>query len=162
MKPPFVTGLGYDVHRFSEGIPLRLCGVTIPFDKGLEAHSDGDVALHALCDALLGALALGDIGKLFPPNDDKFKGVDSTLLLEEVVNRVKKEGYNIANVDITIIAEAPKILPYNPIMKQAIATILGNDVLISIKATTNEKLGFTGRKEGIAALATTLLYHTQE
>lgn len=152
------TGIGYDVHRLASGRKLRLCGVEIPFHLGLEAHSDGDVAIHALCDALLGAAALGDIGKLFPPSAPQYKDADSRDLLKEVVGLLHQKGFTPGNVDITIIAEEPKIGPYVPQMRSVLSLVLGSEVLISIKATTNERLGFAGRQEGIAALATCLLY----
>ena len=125
---------------------------------GLEAHSDGDVALHALCDALLGAAALGDIGYHFPPSDDSYKGIDSRILLERVAALIASEGWSIGNIDLVIIAQAPKMLPYIEAMKASIAAILGKEVRISIKATTTEHLGYIGRKEGIAAQAVALLY----
>lgn len=156
-KIPFTTGIGYDVHRLEKGLPCRLCGVDIPFEKGFVAHSDGDVALHALCDALLGASNLGDIGHLFPPSDPQFKGVNSLILLKVVAEKVQEAGFDIGNVDIVIIAERPKIAPHLGAMKETLASILGEEVQISIKATTNEKLGFAGREEGIASFATCLL-----
>lgn len=161
-KLPFAVGLGYDVHRLKEGIPLRLCGVTIPFHKGLDAHSDGDVALHALCDALLGALALGDIGKHFPPNDDTYKNINSCQLLQQVVLMIREKGYAVGNVDLTILAEKPKIMKHIPAMQEALQPILGVGVPISIKATTNEQLGFVGREEGIAAHAVALVYRVDD
>lgn len=158
MKCPFSVGIGYDVHKFAPNIPLVICGVTIPYEMGLEAHSDGDVALHALADALLGAAALGDIGKHFPPNDMAYKGIDSRLLLQRVVALLHQETWQIANVDIVIIAQAPKMAPHIEDMRRSLAQILGEEVRISVKATTTEHLGFTGRKEGIAAQATALIY----
>lgn len=158
MSCPFSVGTGFDVHRLAVGYPLRICGVEIPYEMGLEAHSDGDVALHALCDALLGAAALGDIGYHFPPSDNNYKGIDSRILLERVASLVASEDWSIGNIDLVIIAQAPKMLPYIEAMKESIAAILGKEVRISIKATTTEHLGYTGRKEGIAAQAVALLY----
>lgn len=152
------TGLGYDVHRLVEGRELWLCGIRLPHEKGLLGHSDADVALHALCDALLGAAALGDIGKHFPPSDDRYKGIDSKILLERCVVMVRENGYEIGNVDITICAERPKINPHIAEMRKCVADVMQipcEDV--SIKATTTEKLGFTGREEGISAYATALI-----
>lgn len=152
------TGLGYDVHRLVEGRELWLCGVRLEHTRGLLGHSDADVAIHALCDALLGAAALGDIGHLFPDNDPQYKGIDSKILLREVVRRIGSEGWMVQNADVIIIAQAPKIAPHIPQMRETLAAILGiptGDV--SVKATTTERLGFEGRKEGISALATALL-----
>ena len=151
-------GQGYDVHRLVEGRDLWLCGVKIDHTLGLLGHSDADVALHALSDAILGALALRDIGYHFPDTDPKYKGADSKLLLAEVIGMIKARGYEIGNVDVTICAERPKINPHIPEMTSVVARILetaeGN---VSIKATTTEKLGFTGRQEGISAYAVALL-----
>ncbi|MDO4722766.1 2-C-methyl-D-erythritol 2,4-cyclodiphosphate synthase [Porphyromonas circumdentaria] len=158
MNVPFSVGIGYDVHRLASGIPLKICGVEIDYEMGLEAHSDGDVGLHALSDALLGAAALGDIGYHFPPSDNTYKGIDSKVLLEKVVALLHKEQWGIGNVDIVIIAQAPKLAPYITSMREILSRILGEGVQVSVKATTTEHLGFTGRKEGIAALATVLLY----
>lgn len=152
------TGLGYDVHRLVEGRELWLCGVRLEHTRGLLGHSDADVAIHALCDALLGAAALGDIGHLFPDNDPQYKGIDSKILLREVVRRIGSEGWTVQNVDVTIIAQAPKIAPHIPQMRETLAAILGIPTAdVSVKATTTERLGFEGRKEGISALATALL-----
>ena len=151
-------GHGYDVHRFAEGDFITLGGVRIAHHHGLLAHSDGDVVLHALSDALLGAAALGDIGKLFPDTDPAFKGADSRALLREAWRRIQAKGYTLGNVDVTIIAQAPKMLPHIPQMRVFIAEDLGchmDDV--NVKATTTEKLGFTGRGEGIACEAVALL-----
>lgn len=135
-----------------------LGGVAVPYEQGLIAHSDGDVVLHALCDALLGALALGDIGQLYPDNDDKFENIDSRILLRDVYKRVTDMGYVVGNIDITIIAQVPKMLPYEPQMRANIASDLSVDMSqVSVKATTTEKLGFVGRKEGIACEAVVLL-----
>ena len=152
------VGQGYDVHRFNEGDHIILGGVTIPYEKGLEAHSDGDVVLHALADAILGAAALGDIGKHFPDTDPAFKGADSRVLLRHVYQVVEDKGYKLINADITIIAQAPKMLPHVPEMRANIAADLKVDVdFINVKATTTEKLGFEGRKEGIAVQAVVLI-----
>ncbi|MDG6882089.1 2-C-methyl-D-erythritol 2,4-cyclodiphosphate synthase [Phocoenobacter uteri] len=151
-------GHGFDVHAFGSDNPLIIGGVTIPYDKGFIAHSDGDVALHALTDALLGAVALGDIGKLFPDTDPQFKGADSRGLLIEAYQQVREQGYKVGNVDVTIIAQAPKMRPYIDQMRQTIAEDLQCDVMqVNVKATTTEKLGFTGRGEGIACEAVALL-----
>ena len=150
-------GHGFDVHAFSEQGPLIIGGVTIPYEKGFLAHSDGDVALHALTDALLGAAALGDIGKLFPDTDPAYKGANSRGLLIEAYRQVQETGYKVGNVDVTIIAQAPKMRPYIDQMRQAIAEDLGCDISqVNVKATTTEKLGFTGRQEGIACEAVAL------
>jgi len=152
------VGMGYDVHRFNDGDHIILGGVKIPYEKGLEAHSDGDVVLHALADAILGAAALGDIGKHFPDTDPNFKGADSRVLLRHVYNIVKEKGYKLVNADVTIIAQAPKMLPHVPDMRANIAADLEIDVdFINVKATTTEKLGFEGRKEGIAVQAVVLI-----
>ena len=152
------VGMGYDVHRFNDGDHIILGGVKIPYEKGLEAHSDGDVVLHALADAILGAAALGDIGKHFPDTDPNFKGADSRVLLRHVYNIVKEKGYKLINADVTIIAQAPKMLPHVPGMHANIAADLETDVdFINVKATTTEKLGFEGRKEGIAVQAVVLI-----
>ena len=152
------VGQGYDVHRFKEGGDVILGGVKIPYEQGLEAHSDGDVVLHALCDALLGAAALGDIGKHFPDTDPEFKGADSRVLLRHVYGIVQEKGYRLVNADITIIAQAPKMAPYITAMCSNIADDLKMEVdCINVKATTTEKLGFEGRKEGIAVQAIALI-----
>ena len=152
------VGMGYDVHRFKEGGDVILGGVKIDYEQGLEAHSDGDVVLHALCDALLGAAALGDIGKHFPDTDPEFKGADSRVLLRHVYRIVQDKGYVLVNADITIIAQAPKMAPYIVAMCVNIAADLNIDVdCINVKATTTEKLGFEGRKEGIAVQAVVLI-----
>lgn len=151
-------GQGYDVHKLTENRDLILCGVKIPYEKGLLGHSDADVALHALSDALLGAAALGDIGKHFPDTDERFKGADSMMLLKEVVRLITEKGYVISNVDITIIAQRPKIGGYIEEMRQNVATALSVAIdAVSVKATTTEKLGFEGRGEGISAMAVALL-----
>ena len=152
------VGMGYDVHRFNDGDHIILGGVKIPYEKGLEAHSDGDVVLHALADAILGAAALGDIGKHFPDTDPEFKGADSRVLLRHVYKIVQEKGYHLVNADITIIAQAPKMLPHVPGMRTNIAEDLQVDIdFINVKATTTEKLGFEGRKEGIAVQAVVLI-----
>ena len=152
------VGQGYDVHRFCEGEFIILGGVTIPYEKGLEAHSDGDVVLHALSDALLGAAALGDIGKHFPDTDPAFKGADSRVLLRHVYQVVQDKGYKLVNADITIIAQAPKMSPHTAAMCQNIADDLNVSLdCINVKATTTEQLGFEGLKEGIAVQAIVLI-----
>ena len=158
MKIPRI-GHGYDVHRLTPGRRLILGGVNIPYEKGLLGHSDADVLAHAISDALLGAAALGDIGHLFPDNDDRFLGADSMLLLTEVCRVVRKAGYEIGNIDATVLAQAPKLAPHIADMRQNIAKACGVDVShISVKATTEEKLGFTGSGEGMAAHAVALIY----
>lgn len=152
------VGQGYDVHRFGDGDSIILGGVTIPYTQGLIAHSDGDVVLHALSDAILGAAALGDIGKHFPDTDPQFKGADSRVLLRHVYKVVQDKGYKLINADITIIAQAPKMSPHTAAMCQNIADDLQVAVdCINVKATTTEKLGFEGRKEGIAVQAVVLI-----
>ena len=152
------VGQGYDVHRFNDGDHIILGGVKIPYEQGLEAHSDGDVVLHALCDALLGAAALGDIGKHFPDTDPEFKGADSRALLRHVYKIVQEQGYNLGNADITIVAQAPKMASYIAGMCGNIAADLQVEInQVNVKATTTEKLGFEGRKEGIAVHAVVLI-----
>lgn len=152
------VGQGYDVHALAEGLRLVLCGIEVEHTKGCVAHSDGDVAIHALCDALLGALALGDIGKLFPDSDAKYKGIDSTKLLSVVVDIIKDKGYSISNVDITIAMQKPKLRPYIDSMRERLAEVIGIGAdRVSVKATTTEKLGFEGREEGVSATAVALL-----
>ena len=147
-------GMGYDVHRLVEGRRLILGGVDVTYEKGLLGHSDADVLLHAVSDAILGAAALGDIGTHFPDTDERFKGADSGKLLEEVVRLVRAEGYAIGNVDATIVAQAPKLLPHIPRMRENIARMLGVAVGdVNVKATTEERLGFTGSGEGMSAYA---------
>ena len=151
-------GHGFDVHAFGEDRPLIIGGVEVPYHTGFIAHSDGDVALHALTDALLGAAALGDIGKLFPDTDMRYKNVDSRELLREAFRQVRAKGYKVGNIDVTIIAQAPKMRLYIDDMRGVIATDLQCDIeSVNIKATTTEKLGFTGRSEGIACEAVALL-----
>lgn len=157
--PAFRIGQGYDVHRLEDGEELWLCGVLVPHDKGLSGHSDADVALHAITDAVLGGIGAGDIGTHFPPSDPQWKGARSARFLEHAVHLAREAGYAVANLDLTLICEAPKIGPHRPAMRAEVARIMGlGEDLVSIKATTTEKLGFTGRGEGIAAQATVLLY----
>lgn len=156
--PPFRIGFGYDVHRFAEGRELWLGGVSIPHHLGLLGHSDADVLLHAVCDALLGAVALGDIGKHFPDTDPAWKGADSKKLLAAVVALLKQRGWAVGNVDCTLVMERPKVLPHVPAMRAVMAPLLGvPEDAVSIKATTNEKLGFVGREEGACAHAVALV-----
>ncbi len=144
-------GHGYDVHRFVDDRPLFLGGVEIPYEKGLLGHSDADVLLHAICDALLGAAALGDIGKHFPDSDEKYKGIDSKLLLEKVFEKINDIGFKVVNIDATVIAQKPKISPYIESMRTIVAGILKTDINnVNIKGTTEEGLGFTGELKGIA------------
>ena len=152
-------GQGYDVHQLKEGLPMWLCGVRIESPTGFVAHSDGDVAIHALCDALLGALALGDIGHHFPDTSDEFKDIDSKILLARVLELVRGKGFEIGNADITIALQAPKIGKYVPEMRSTLASVMGVDVdKVSVKATTTERLGFVGRGEGceVWAVATVI------
>lgn len=158
----FRIGHGYDVHRLAEGRKLILGGVEIPHTLGLLGHSDADVLIHAVMDAMLGALALGDIGHLFPDTDDKYKGADSMKLFAEVCRVCREKGYIIGNIDATVIAQSPKLAPHIPAMRENIAKIGGCDISqISVKATTEEKLGFTGEKLGIAAHAVTIMRKTE-
>ena len=151
-------GNGYDVHALAPGLPLWLGGVQIESPIGCIAHSDGDVAIHALCDALLGALALGDIGKHFPDTSDEFKGIDSKILLRRVMNLIQKEGWSLINADITIAMQRPKLAPYIMPMRECLASVAGcSYTQISVKATTTEKLGFVGRGEGCEVYAVVLL-----
>ena len=152
------VGHGYDVHRLTEGRKLVLGGVEIPYTLGLLGHSDADVLLHALIDSLLGAAALGDIGKLFPDNDPRYKDISSMLLLERAMEKICEKNYRVGNVDVTVLAQCPKLLPYIPQMRENIARALGVEVdRVNVKATTEEGLGFTGRGEGIACHAVCLL-----
>lgn len=151
-------GTGYDVHKLQEGLPLWIGGVRIEHTHGLLGHSDADVLLHAICDALLGAAALGDIGKHFPDTDPKYKGISSLKLLKHVGVLLKEQGYSVGNIDSTIVAQRPKMAPHIPQMRQNIADTLGINIeQVSVKATTTEHLGFEGREEGISAQATVLL-----
>ncbi|WP_261815961.1 2-C-methyl-D-erythritol 2,4-cyclodiphosphate synthase [Vibrio gallicus] len=155
-------GHGFDVHKFGGTGPVIIGGVAIPYEQGLLAHSDGDVALHAICDALLGAIAAGDIGHHFPDTDDKWKGANSRELLRDVYSRVIEEGYHLGNVDVTIMAQAPKMAPHIESMRSVIAQDLNADLnQVNVKATTTERLGFTGRKEGIAVEAVVLILKNQ-
>ena len=155
-------GHGYDVHAFCEGDHVVLCGVRVPHDKAFKAHSDGDVALHALCDALLGACALGDIGQHFPDTDEAYKNIDSRVLLRHVVSLIAERGYVCNNADITIVAERPKLASHTKDMCVSVAENLGVDVnRINVKATTSEKLGFTGLEQGIAAHAVVTVLETK-
>ena len=152
------TGIGYDVHAFGEKRPLKLGGVEVEHEEGLRGHSDADVVLHAITDALLGAASLGDIGQHFPPDDPSIRGADSLALLRQVVGLLNTVGYSVVNVDVTVVAERPKLQPYIPSMQQRIAIALGiPETSVSVKATTSEGLGALGRGEGIAALATALI-----
>lgn len=151
-------GHGFDVHRFAENRPLIIGGVTIPHSHGLEAHSDGDVLIHAICDALLGAAGLWDIGHHFPDNDEAFKNINSRVLLRRVMDDLSARGWAVNNIDATVVAQAPKLAPFIPEMKSLLAADLAiSEDELNIKATTTEKLGYTGRKEGIAAHAVVLL-----
>ena len=151
-------GHGYDVHRLTENRKLILGGVEIPYDKGLLGHSDADVLLHAIADALLGAASMGDIGKLFPDNDPAYSGADSLLLLRDVCERIKQKGFRTGNIDATVIAQAPKLRPYIDTMRKNIAYACDTDIdRVNVKATTEEKLGFTGSGEGISAHAVCIL-----
>lgn len=155
---PLRVGHGYDVHALEEGLLLRIGGVDIPHTHGFVAHSDGDVLIHALCDALLGAAALGDIGLHFPDTAGEWKGIDSRILLRKVVTLLAEKGFAVGNVDCTVIAQAPKLRPYIDSMRATLAEDMGVSVdAVSVKATTTERLGFTGRKEGIAAEAVVLI-----
>ncbi len=154
----FRTGIGYDVHRLQEGLPLWLGGIIVPHNKGLVGHSDADVLLHAICDALLGAAALGDIGQHFPDTDPAYKGIDSKLLLAKVCLLVRQQGYEVANVDTILCLQKPKVATYIPQMRQTIATTMGIAAdAVSVKATTTEHLGFEGREEGVSAWASVLI-----
>ena len=158
MKLNFRTGFGFDVHAFAEGRKLIIGGIEIPFDKGLEGHSDADVLLHAVCDAMLGALALGDIGLHFPNTDDRWKNVDSGLLLKHVNELINSKGFELGNLDCVLAMERPKISPYVNQIRKRISELLNSNIdQISIKATTTEKLGFVGRTEGVVSFATVLL-----
>ena len=159
LEMDFRIGQGYDVHRLQAGLPMWLCGVQVPSDCGFVAHSDGDVALHALCDALLGAVALGDIGKLFPDTDDAWKGADSKDLLRTVMEKVRARGWEVSNVDVTIALQAPKIGALVPRMRDVVASVMDIEKSqVSVKATTTERLGFVGRGEGCECWAVALLH----
>jgi len=153
-SPKTLTGFGIDIHPFEKGKQMFLCGVAIDVDYGFKAHSDGDVAIHALIDALLGASGMGDIGELYPDTEDTYAGADSKMLLSDTVKRINAYGFEIGNIDMTIMAEAPKLLPYKEEMKETLASLLGiRKNFVNIKATTTEKLGFVGRKEGVTVHA---------
>lgn len=155
----FRIGQGYDVHRIAPGLPMWLAGVQVPSDFGFVAHSDGDVAIHALCDALLGAAALGDIGKLFPDTSDEWKDADSKELLRIVMEKVRADGWEVSNVDVTIALQAPKIGPLVPRMREVLASVMDIEKSqVSVKATTTERLGFVGRGEGCECWAVALLH----
>lgn len=158
MSQEFRTGIGFDVHAFASNRKLFIGGIEIPFDKGLQGHSDADILLHAICDAMLGALALGDIGQHFPDTDNNYKNADSKALLQNVYSLIKNKGYIVGNIDTVVAIQKPKLAPYIPEMRNVLAGILNtaND-RISIKATTTEKLGFVGKEEGAAAYAVVVL-----
>ncbi|MBR5849664.1 MAG: 2-C-methyl-D-erythritol 2,4-cyclodiphosphate synthase [Alistipes sp.] len=159
MDCKFRIGHGYDVHQLREGLPLFLGGIQIPFEKGFVAHSDGDVAIHAICDALLGAAAMGDIGLHFPDTAAKWGGIDSKILLRKVVELIGTKGYQIGNVDCTIRMQRPKLRPHIDAMRHALAEAMGvDDDRVSVKATTTERLGFEGREEGVSVSAVALIY----
>lgn len=159
----FRIGHGFDVHAFAEGRPLIIGGIEIPHELGLKGHSDADVLLHTMADAILGALALGDIGKFFPDTDEIYKDMDSKVLLSEVVDMMERKGYRLGNIDAVIMAEKPKFRPYIDEMRQVSTSLLKTDLSnVNIKATTTEKLGFTGRGEGIASEAVVLLEKMEE
>jgi 2-C-methyl-D-erythritol 2,4-cyclodiphosphate synthase len=158
LKQDYRIGFGFDVHRFSRDRLLVLGGVVIPYEFGLDGHSDADVLLHAICDAMLGALALGDIGKHFPNTSQEFKNIDSKILLAKSNDLINGKGYIVNNIDSTLVLELPRLSPYISLMQNEIASVLKIEPdRVSVKATTSERLGFTGRKEGIAAFATVLL-----
>ncbi len=154
----FRIGQGLDIHAFTDGDQVMLCGVRLPHDRGLAAHSDGDVAIHALCDAMLGASAQGDIGQHFPPEDDQWRDADSSVLLVKVRDLLAEQGWQLVNLDLTIVCEAPRIGPHVSLMRESLAKVLGTSTgVVSIKATSTEKLGFCGRGEGMAVLALVLI-----
>lgn len=160
---PFRIGMGYDVHRLAEGIPFMLGGVKIDHTHGSAGHSDADVLLHAICDALLGAAGLRDIGFHFPDNSDEFKGIDSKILLKRVVDLITQNGWKIGNIDCTIALQRPKISGYIPLMQEKIESVTGSGAgSISVKATTTERLGFTGREEGVAAWTVAIIYRPEK
>lgn len=156
----FRVGFGFDVHQLKDGHPFWLAGIQVPHFQGAFGHSDADVVIHAICDALLGAAAMGDIGKHFPDTDMQFKGIDSKLLLKKVVSLLNDKSYKVGNVDVTLVLEKPKIKPFIEQMQVTLAEVMGIQAdQISLKATTNEKMGFIGREEGVAAHAVALIYH---
>ena len=159
LVPPYRIGHGYDVHRFGEGDFIILAGIKIPHNHGFIAHSDGDVLIHSLCDALLGSIAAGDIGQHFPDTDEQYKNIDSSILLEKINQLLKQDQFLIANIDISIVAQTPKMSPHIQSMRQHLADVLNiAQTQINIKATTTEKLGFTGRQEGIAVHSVVMVY----
>jgi len=159
----FAVGQGFDVHRFRAGRPLRLCGVTVPSDVGLEGHSDADVALHAVADAVLGAIGAGDIGEHFPPDDERWRDADSGDLLRRVVRMASEHGFAIGNVDLTIVGARPRVAPHRPAMRARLSELLdAPEDSCSVKATTTEGLGWTGRGEGLAAMAVVMLWRDME
>ena len=161
LVPPYRIGHGYDVHRFGEGDFIVLGGIKIPHNHGFIAHSDGDVLIHSLCDALLGSIAAGDIGQHFPDTDEQYKNIDSSILLEKINQLLKQDQFLIGNIDISIVAQAPKMSPHIQSMRQHLANVLNiAQTQINIKATTTEKLGFTGRQEGIAVHSVVMVYRT--
>lgn len=160
--PPYRIGHGFDVHRFGEGDFIMLGGVKIPFHHGFIAHSDGDVLIHSLCDALLGSIAAGDIGQHFPDTDDRYQNIDSCILLEQTSQLLQQQSYSVVNADITIIAQSPKMSPHVNAMRQRLAEVLDISISqINVKATTTERLGFTGREEGIAVHCVVMVYRNQ-
>ncbi len=157
--PPYRVGHGYDVHRFGEGNFIVLGGIKIPHNNGFIAHSDGDVLIHSLCDALLGSIAAGDIGQHFPDTDEQYKNIDSSILLKKINQLLMQAQFAVGNIDISIVAQTPKMSPHIQLMRQHLANILNIEVMqINIKATTTEKLGFTGRQEGIAVHSVAMVY----
>lgn len=157
------VGQGFDVHRLVAGPPLRLCGLSIPFERGLEGHSDGDAGLHAVADAILGAMGQGDIGGAFPSSDVSLEGLDSVVLLERVVERMREGGFELGNLDCTIIAQVPRLAPFQEAMGARLAEVLGvKSELVNLKVTSTDKLGTLGREEGIAALAVVLIHQAGE
>ena len=158
-QPAFRIGMGYDVHRLSEGYQLCIGGIQIPFEKGSVGHSDGDVLIHAICDALLGAANLRDIGYHFPDNDPALKGIDSKIILRKTTKILRQAGYEIGNIDSTVCLQSPKINPFIPEMAETLANVMGIDInCVSIKATTTEKMGFVGTGDGISAYAVALIF----
>lgn len=152
------VGHGFDAHRLVEGRRLVLGGVDIPFEKGLLGHSDADALIHAICDALLGATAMGDIGRMFPDTDERYRGISSLILLEHVAKEISSAGYRVSNIDTTVAAQAPRLAPHAELMRENIAKAVGVDISqVSVKATTTEKMGFTGRGDGIAAWAVAMI-----
>lgn len=158
----FKIGHGFDVHAFQPGDHLMLGGVRVPHSQSLKAHSDGDVLIHAICDALLGAAGEGDIGRHFPDTDPAYAGVSSVILFQRVLERIREKGFHLGNVDATIVAQAPKLAPFIEAMEQQLDEVIGSVGAVNIKATTTEKLGYTGRKEGVAVHAVALLYEKAE